>query len=151
MTEATPRPTVVMPRAEFAALLDYSCSLPTGVVIGKRWRRKKDYYDESKGWLLGEYYALEGNDREVGIRWSELLIAEDVAAEEARAAAFVRLPRDEAQRQIDERLADLRDRIQGLPPPEQLRLAAEMLETEGLPRQMPLAVVRLVLGELERP
>jgi hypothetical protein len=67
-------PVVVTPR-EFSNLKEYSCSYPTGVIVGKRWKRKKNYYDESKGWWLGEYIY----DPEPGwatVRWREIQIME---------------------------------------------------------------------------
>lgn len=45
---------------EFMSLLDYSSTLPTGVVVGKRWKRQKRYGDDKKGWLIGEYVDSRG-------------------------------------------------------------------------------------------
>jgi hypothetical protein len=56
-----------------AALPDYSCSLPTGVTIGKVWKRRIDYYDESKGWYLGTYEDINDPER-VGIRWRPICV-----------------------------------------------------------------------------
>jgi hypothetical protein len=58
---------------EFKALPDYSASLPTGTTIGKQWKRRNDYYDESKGWRLGEYVEHPNPDL-VGIRWRDIEI-----------------------------------------------------------------------------
>ena len=53
-------PETVITRSEFFDLPDYSCSIPTGVVIGKRWRRRVHYqYTEENAhkveWFLCEY------------------------------------------------------------------------------------------------
>lgn len=63
--------TVRLSQQEFDALPDYSCSVPTGVVIGKKWKRRKEYRDADKGWLMGEYVASENED-EALIAWSEI-------------------------------------------------------------------------------
>lgn len=44
-------PTVVLTKAEFDALLEYSRSMPTGVFPNKRWKRCE--WEDT--WLLGEY------------------------------------------------------------------------------------------------
>lgn len=62
-----------MTQSEFDALLDYSASLPTGTTIGKQWKRRNDYHDESKGWMLGEYVEHPNPDL-VGIRWRQIEI-----------------------------------------------------------------------------
>lgn len=64
----------VISREELAALLEYSCSLPTGTTIGKRWRRDTNAYrDDRRGvpseWVLGEYVDI-GDPANVGIRWT---------------------------------------------------------------------------------
>jgi hypothetical protein len=63
--------TVQLTQQEFDALRDYSASLPTGTAIGKQWKRRNDYYDESKGWRLGEYVEHADPDL-VGIRWRDI-------------------------------------------------------------------------------
>lgn len=35
---------IELTRAEFDALPEYSCSLPTGTTLGKRWRKNGDAY-----------------------------------------------------------------------------------------------------------
>jgi len=62
----------------FDKLPEYSCSLPTKTVIGKVWKRKKDFYNESKGWLIGEYVLpADGNRAMVGVEWREVEIIDD--------------------------------------------------------------------------
>ena len=58
---------------ELDALLDYSCSIPTRCTIGKVWKRRVNYRDESKGWLMGEYVESNGSGR-VGIKWSRIVV-----------------------------------------------------------------------------
>jgi hypothetical protein len=49
-----------MTQAEFDSLREYSCSVPTGVVIGKRWKCDQHSYGRPKvghRWWMGEYIA----------------------------------------------------------------------------------------------
>lgn len=55
MTILVDERTAVVTPEEFEALPEYSCSIPTGKTVGKRWKCKVDYYDASAGWLLREY------------------------------------------------------------------------------------------------
>lgn len=66
--------TVTLTRKEFEALPDYSCSLPTGTTIGKQWKKRKNYYDESKGWVRGTYSKQLEPDL-VAITWENIWIA----------------------------------------------------------------------------
>lgn len=61
----------VVDREAFDALLDYSGSVPTGTMVGKRWKRRRDYHDESKGWLMGEY-AEHPDPELIHIIWRDL-------------------------------------------------------------------------------
>src|SRR3954464_7480956 len=69
--------TVALSEAEFKALPNYSCSLPTGTIIGKRWRRREPYENGPPGtvhtWFMGEYVE---SDREgyVSVRWYRIQI-----------------------------------------------------------------------------
>ena len=65
---------------EFKALDNYSCSVPTGFVVGKRWKRSKCYTiqtDNPKDWWLGTYILKDGVRN---IRWSEIEILSDLPA-----------------------------------------------------------------------
>jgi hypothetical protein len=67
---------VMVTRAEFEALPDYSCSYPTGTTVGKRWKRRVPYEiqtDPPNTWWLGEYVASLTPGR-VGIEWSLILL-----------------------------------------------------------------------------
>ena len=68
--------TAVMERADLEELPDYSCTLPTGTTIGKRWKRRRNYYDESKGWVMGEY-APCAEPGYVAIVWRDVLLVEE--------------------------------------------------------------------------
>lgn len=68
----------VMSRAELFGLLEYSCSLPTGAAIGKRWRCNVNAYPplgkprkppEQHEWQIGEYVSHHAPGI-VGISWS---------------------------------------------------------------------------------
>ena len=80
---------------EFFKLGEYSCSLPTGVTVGKRWRRRetfglrpqsvevhndRDVPDPGR-WLMGEYaddpdaeLGEDGGPKTVLIRWRRIRI-----------------------------------------------------------------------------
>lgn len=42
----------VMDASALDALAEYSCTVPTGVYVGKMWKRRKVYSDKCKEWLL---------------------------------------------------------------------------------------------------
>lgn len=65
-------PTVELSDAEFDALLDYSCSIPTGVIIGKRWKRGEPYGNPTQ-WFMGEYVASDEPEM-ADIRWSKIAV-----------------------------------------------------------------------------
>jgi hypothetical protein len=71
----TDEKTAVMEQADFDRLLDYSCSIPTGYIEGKRWKRRRVYTDPSFGWLMGEYGVLDA-DGSCLIIWREILLCE---------------------------------------------------------------------------
>ena len=57
---------------QFDALDDYSCSVPTGTTIGKKWRRRVPYeYPITKDtrWYQGQY-VHHSDPGKVGIQWS---------------------------------------------------------------------------------
>lgn len=66
--------TVTLTKKEFADLPDYSCTLPTGTTIGKQWKRRNNYYDESKGWCRGTYSRQIDKDT-VEITWEKIWVA----------------------------------------------------------------------------
>lgn len=61
--------TVVLTKAEFDTLLEYSLSLPTGTIPGKRWKCRAKGPDN---WFLGEYGDFIGGD--IQIKWSKIVI-----------------------------------------------------------------------------
>jgi hypothetical protein len=67
---------VLMSALQFEELPDYSCSLPTGTRIGKRWRRREPYIIQSGTmftYWLGEY--VHSSDPEtVGIEWRQIVL-----------------------------------------------------------------------------
>lgn len=64
------RDEVIISREELRRLPEYSCTTPTGVIIGKRWRRDTHAYRDrlEPEWLIGEYVDI-GRDDVVGIGW----------------------------------------------------------------------------------
>lgn len=63
----TTHPIIHLTESEFAALPEYSCSLPTGTTYGKRWKCHTAA-GRASTWFMGEYYDC-GSRTEVGIRW----------------------------------------------------------------------------------
>lgn len=63
--------TISLSQKEFDALPEYSCTLPTGTTIGKRWKRGWPYQEPRTDWYLGEYAksALPGM---VDIIWRKI-------------------------------------------------------------------------------
>jgi hypothetical protein len=63
----------VMTRDAFEALPEYSCTIPTGTTIGKRWRRGEPYVGTRLHWYLGEYVPCD-LPGQTGITWREILL-----------------------------------------------------------------------------
>jgi hypothetical protein len=85
--------TVELTRAEFDALPEYSCSLPSGTTIGKKWKCNDDAYapeprrsiahveeqmaDVFPEWWMGQYVALDPpHPNQVGIEWHKIRLKE---------------------------------------------------------------------------
>lgn len=72
---------VQLTQAEFDALPEYSCTLPTGAVTGKQWKCDLSFRDPywwktpptRKGWIRGEYGARVGED--ILIHWMPIVLA----------------------------------------------------------------------------
>lgn len=73
-----PRPTLVLSKREFEDLPEYSCSLPTGTTIGKRWKRDRNFGRRSDRvgpeWDVAEYAESEIPGM-VDIHWYDVEIA----------------------------------------------------------------------------
>jgi hypothetical protein len=77
---------ILLTSREFEALLDYSCSLPTGTTVGKQWRRRCPYSISAESvhrFYLGEYVecSIPG---EIGIEWTEILLPDGYVPKELR-------------------------------------------------------------------
>ncbi len=59
---------------ELEMLDDYSSSIPSGVFVGKFWRRGEPYSNPTK-WFLGEFVDI-GDPKNLGINWRELHVAD---------------------------------------------------------------------------
>lgn len=74
MNPTEPSESVVsLTRDEFEKLPEYSATLPTGVVIGKCWRRKM----RANQWIIGEYVASATKEHHAEVRWSRLKILDE--------------------------------------------------------------------------
>jgi hypothetical protein len=84
--------TFTLTRKEFDDLLEYSCTLPTGTTIGKRWKRdvnSRSQFRLSKieetemqilgpEWWMGEYAECEPPEADkVAIIWRKIAIKEE--------------------------------------------------------------------------
>lgn len=82
--EDSPLPMLSMALLQLALLPEYSCSVPTGVVVGKRWRRHQPdrrsdtchQLHDCGHWIVGEYVA--GPDNSIAIQWSRVKVRESV-------------------------------------------------------------------------
>lgn len=63
----------ILTRKEFNDLPEYSLSLPTGTIIGKRWKCRTYGYP-TETWIMGEYTPdPNGRPDHVGIIWRNVL------------------------------------------------------------------------------
>jgi hypothetical protein len=62
-------------RRTFDRLYEYSCSMPTGVIPGKVWRRDLNFgtSDRTKCWVLGEYTTKDENTCYIEWRRPEII------------------------------------------------------------------------------
>lgn len=73
---------ILITRREFDALPEYSCSLPTGTAVGKKWKRRVPYRtqtDPPNDWYLGEYVESYKKNQ-IGIEWTLLILPDEPAA-----------------------------------------------------------------------
>ncbi len=77
-----------MDQKDFDSLLEYSCTVPTGVVRGKRWKRREPYRTDDPRpatWWLGEYAHFDGDpEGTCRVRWRKII---EPAVPKRRAAA----------------------------------------------------------------
>jgi len=68
--------TIMLTQAEFDALPEYSCTLPTGTTIGKRWKCGIPYGapKANKKWSMGEYTPCDEPGM-VGLVWRKIIVA----------------------------------------------------------------------------
>lgn len=74
---------------EFESLKDYSCSLPTGQSIGKRWRRRSPYQTTpgvAHTFAMGEYVETYKAGM-IGIQWTPIILPDDYVPAELRQSA----------------------------------------------------------------
>lgn len=66
---------ILLTKYEFDILPNYSCSLPTGIVLGKRWKRAVHYHRQkpTDEWLMGEY-AEHKDPTKAKIIWRTITI-----------------------------------------------------------------------------
>ncbi len=69
---------IEMGQSYFNKLGDYSCTLPSGTYVGKRWKRLTPYRiepweDKVFTWTMGEFYDIGSKDR-IGINWRPIVL-----------------------------------------------------------------------------
>jgi len=72
-------PIETMSKRAFDDLPDYSCTIPTGVRAGKKWKRREPYMDNPENkytWYLGEYCKHPTDDTKCLLRWSLIKVNE---------------------------------------------------------------------------
>lgn len=69
-------PIIELTQEQFDKLSEYSCSIPTGTTIGKRWKRGEPYCGPRTHWYMGEYQQHPTNPNLVLIVWKEIKIVD---------------------------------------------------------------------------
>ncbi len=71
-------PVVELTKEEFEEMGEYSCTQPTGVYNGKRWKRDENAYNPYNGrsaWLMGEYApSPSAPDTHCVTKWSRIAL-----------------------------------------------------------------------------
>lgn len=68
-------PTLPIESQALRELPEYSCSIPTGVTAGKRWKRDSMWHAKRRlgpgepMWVVCEFYEIPGRDDYMGIRY----------------------------------------------------------------------------------
>lgn len=69
---------ISLTRKEFDRLPEYSCSFPTGITIGKRWKRNLSFTDpraDPDVWYMGEYVGVDKKGYTgIGIHWRQIYV-----------------------------------------------------------------------------
>lgn len=79
-------PVVHLTQAELDALPEYSCTTPTWVFPGKRWKRNVHFgmgNRQPPAWLQGEYLACPDDDARCTVRWSRVEVVAPRPADSA--------------------------------------------------------------------
>lgn len=68
--------TAICNQKAFDELGEYSFSLPTGTIVGKRWKCNRDWYTPgAEDWVMGEYAECDPPDpKRVRIIWRKLVV-----------------------------------------------------------------------------
>lgn len=68
---------ICLSEKDFESLDDYSCSIPSGTYVGKRWKRRFPYVhdpDVVPVWTMGEYCECD-TPGQIGINWRPIVVA----------------------------------------------------------------------------
>lgn len=66
----------MLTQRQFDALLEYSHSIPSGTVAGKKWKKREPYRDDEGPpfyWFTGEYVA-SSRPGMIGVIWRRVVI-----------------------------------------------------------------------------
>lgn len=73
-------PEVTLSRKDFNSMSEYSCTVPTGVTFGKRWKcnvHARQPYNIAPAWLLGEYQPSDTHpETHYKTVWSRIIVSE---------------------------------------------------------------------------
>jgi hypothetical protein len=65
---------IILTSEQFEGLKEYSCSIPTGKSIGKRWKRNVNAYSDLPAqWVMGTYVP-DADPMRVGIKWYRIVV-----------------------------------------------------------------------------
>lgn len=69
---------VYMTQTALESLREYSCSMPTGVFIGKQWRSNTNAFinDEEPNWWLAEYVEVS-DSKKAGVKWNPIIVVDE--------------------------------------------------------------------------
>lgn len=65
---------VYLTQEEFDDLFEYSMSVPTGVIMGKKWKRNNLVFQGGKEWFQGEYRQHPDDPNMACIVWTPIVI-----------------------------------------------------------------------------
>lgn len=70
-------PTALIYRDDFQRLQEYSCTVPTGVYVGKRWKCNLNVYAPAEpNWIMGAYETAAHDPSMCALRWYDVMLVD---------------------------------------------------------------------------